>query len=130
MDIKSFIKTHQQTIVLSVGYALLALIGFYLGRITYVERKAPEIRVEESFAPLLNDTGNVAGTQSESLAPPAGATPTGVLDCSGKIKGNIGSKGERIYHKPGGMFYKRTNPEQCFESETQAQAAGFRKSSK
>ncbi len=44
------------------------------------------------------------------------------------IKGNVSSSGEPIYHKPGGQFYDRTNPEQCFASEAEAQAAGYRAS--
>lgn len=49
------------------------------------------------------------------------------LNCEGKIKGNISSSG-KIYHVPGGAFYKRTVPEICFNTEADAQAAGFRKS--
>lgn len=39
------------------------------------------------------------------------------------IKGNQSG----IYHVPGGQSYDRTNPEQCFASEEEAQAAGYRK---
>lgn len=45
-----------------------------------------------------------------------------------KIKGNINSKGEKIYHVPGGQFYEQTNPEEWFFSEEEAQSAGFRPS--
>lgn len=45
------------------------------------------------------------------------------------IKGNISGK-SRIYHMPGGAFYERTNPEMCFDTEAEAQAAGFVKSSR
>lgn len=45
------------------------------------------------------------------------------------IKGNISSK-TKIYHMPGGSFYERTDPEMCFNSEGEAQAAGFTKSSR
>jgi len=49
------------------------------------------------------------------------------------IKGNISSKGERIYHVPGGEFYERTQistgtGERWFCSEAEAQAAGWRRS--
>lgn len=49
------------------------------------------------------------------------------------IKGNISSKGERIYHVPGGRFYERTRIDQSkgerwFCSEAEAQAAGWRRS--
>ena len=45
-----------------------------------------------------------------------------------KIKGNINSSGEKIYHVPGGQFYDVTNPEEMFCTEEEAQAAGYRKS--
>jgi len=41
------------------------------------------------------------------------------------IKGN-GDSG--IYHVPGGAYYDVTNPEQCFATEQDAQAAGYRAS--
>ncbi|MFT8316551.1 MAG: thermonuclease family protein [Clostridium sp.] len=46
----------------------------------------------------------------------------------GLIKGNINSNGEKIYHVPGGQFYDKTNAEQWFNTEQEAQAAGYRKS--
>ena len=54
-------------------------------------------------------------------------------DPSCTIKGNVNSKGERIYHVPGGAFYNRTdiNPSEgdlWFCSAADAQAAGFRPS--
>lgn len=47
---------------------------------------------------------------------------------TGKIKGNINSKGEKIYHIPGGVYYNQTDPEEWFETEADAQVAGYRKS--
>ncbi len=49
-----------------------------------------------------------------------------------RIKGNINSKGKRIYHVPGGKHYERTRIEAAkgewwFCSERQARAAGWRK---
>ena len=41
------------------------------------------------------------------------------------IKGNASSM---IYHVPGGAFYSRTNPEQCFASASAAKSAGYRAS--
>lgn len=41
------------------------------------------------------------------------------------IKGNASSM---IYHVPGGSFYGRTNPEECFASEAAARAKGYRAS--
>ena len=52
-------------------------------------------------------------------------------DC--RIKGNISSNGDRIYHIPGGRFYDRTRidpakGERWFCSEAEAEAAGWRRS--
>ena len=57
------------------------------------------------------------------------AKPPG--DCS--IKGNVSSKGDRIYHVPGGKYYDRTKVssskgERWFCSEQEAQTAGWRRS--
>jgi len=51
------------------------------------------------------------------------------------IKGNINSGGEKIYHVPGGQFYDQTiidtsRGEKWFCSEVEAQAAGWRRSSR
>lgn len=117
--IKNFIKTHQQKIVLTIGYILIALLGFSLGRFTSPNQYVPEVRVEEAFAPPANYTPNIAGTQTNS-------TQSG-LNCDGKIKGSS----SLIYHMPGGAFYARTtSPIRCFDTEADAKAAGFRKSSK
>lgn len=52
---------------------------------------------------------------------------------NGKIKGNINSKGEKIYHLPGGAYYNKTKidtskGERWFNTEAEARAAGWRKS--
>lgn len=49
-------------------------------------------------------------------------------NCVGKIKGNINSKGEWIYHMPGQRYYSRTDPEKWFCTEEEAKKAGFRRS--
>jgi hypothetical protein len=69
----------------------------------------------------------------------AGRTPgqfgrdvTGVHRSGYDSKGNINSKGERIYHVPGGRSYANTvidptHGERWFCSEAEAQAAGWRR---
>ena len=42
------------------------------------------------------------------------------------IKGNINSKGEKIYHTPESPHYEKTKQEQWFCSESEAKQAGFR----
>ena len=81
----------------------------------------------------LQYTTNKAGETKAAAPQPTNLTPahantnstvTATADCYIK-----GSK-SRIYHMPGGSFYDRTNPVQCFASEAEAQAAGFTKSSR
>jgi micrococcal nuclease len=45
-----------------------------------------------------------------------------------KIKGNINSKNEKIYHMPNGRYYDQTKAEEIFCTEEEAIAAGYRKS--
>lgn len=44
-----------------------------------------------------------------------------------KIKGNINSRNEKIFHVPGGRNYEATKAEEMFCSEEEAIAAGYRK---
>lgn len=46
------------------------------------------------------------------------------------IKGNINSKGEKIYHTPDGAYYDMTIAEELFCSQSEAEEAGFRPSSR
>ena len=50
--------------------------------------------------------------------------PDSITDCT--IKGNINSKGEKIYHVPGQQYYEMTVAEEMFCSKEEAEAAGFR----
>jgi micrococcal nuclease len=65
--------------------------------------------------------------------PPAGGGASGDADgvrsdaCpSPDIKGNINSRGEKIYHVPGSRYYDRTIAEYWFCTAEEAEAAGFR----
>lgn len=92
------------------------------------QNSAPAIRVSEPEIDLTQIYNNLKSGTAQSISEDgivAGETET--LDCEGKIKGNISSS-SKIYHLPGGSFYKRTNPELCFDTEAEAQQAGFRKS--
>lgn len=51
-----------------------------------------------------------------------------IKSCSNpKIKGNINSRNEKIYHVPGGKSYNETKAEMMFCSDQEAVASGFRK---
>lgn len=69
------------------------------------------------------NTPNATDNANTSPAPSDG-------NHEGEIKGNINSKGEKIYHVPGGAYYDRTIAEEWFKTEEEAIAAGYRKSSR
>lgn len=124
MEYKALIKTHQLKLALIVGYLLVAALAFGLGQMTVHRQPLPEIRVEQTSVLPDNYSPNIAGIQSETS--PIAATAV-VGNCQGKIKGSS----SHIYHMPGGAFYdKTTHPAACFDTESQAQAAGYRKSSR
>jgi hypothetical protein len=68
----------------------------------------------------------------ERTAPPTTA-PVPLVAGTCKIKGNINSRGERIYHVPGQKYYAETqinesSGERWFCTEAEARAAGWRAS--
>lgn len=72
-----------------------------------------------------------AGQWHKSQGTEAAVKPTG--SCS--IKGNVSTRGEKIYHMPGQRDYgsvkvNERNGEQWFCEESQAQAAGWRKAAR
>ena len=120
-NLKQFIKTHRQKIALVIGYLLVAGLAFGLGTFS---NKPPQNLAAQTANPLPNYNPNVSSAQTETTAV---STTQPALKCEGKIKGSS----SLIYHVPGGSFYnKTTKPIRCFDTETQAKAAGFRKSSR
>ena len=123
MNFKEFIKNNQQKIVLIIGFALVAGIGFGLGRFSKPVQNPPEIRFEESTDPQSYYNSNSASVQSSQTSQIQVIKPS----CDGKIKGTASSK---IYHLPGQAGYAKLNSLVCFNTEAEAQAAGFRRSSR
>lgn len=97
----------------------------YVDRFREVQREAQEKRIgiwsiedyvtEDGYNERPENQGNTSANTSSNCVDP-------------QIKGNINSKGEKIYHVPGGQFYDVTKPEEMFCTEEEAQAAGYRKS--
>lgn len=102
---------------------------------TVARTAAPTPRATTATPASRSATAAPAPTQSRPATGSApsngarGAAPLGA-DCppTHPIKGNHSSSGEWIYHPPGGQFYGRTIPEDCFASEADARAAGYRRS--
>lgn len=118
------LKNNQQKFAIAFGYVLIAGFFFGLGKFSAFS-SAPGIRIEEPAIDISQIYSKLKSDVAQSeKGVVAGETE---ISCEGKIKGNISASG-KIYHLPGGAFYKRTNPEICFDSEAEAQASGFRKS--
>lgn len=95
------------------------------------------LRIEKQWAGAsisVRVTGYKAGYRAVSsssggvsIALPTSTTPIDSWNCPpwAPIKGNRSSW---IYHVPGGAYYDRTKPEECFATETAAVNAGYRKS--
>ena len=116
--VKEFLKLNERSVILVISFTCVFLLGFFTGKIDSYNKNQPIIKVEKSQlnSTILNQEsqqGNVLGEKNE-----AGNCP---------VKGNISSS-SKIYHLPGGSFYDRTNPEVCFNTAAEAEAAGFRKS--
>ena len=77
-------------------------------------------------SPITTNTPNTPNATDNANTSPAPSNGSH----EGEIKGNINSKGEKIYHVPGGAYYDRTVAEEWFKTEEEAQAAGYRKSSR
>lgn len=93
------------------------VIGMYTGR-TFWTRSTP----------LGSNITNYSTNPTQQTTTQKDTSPeTTTEDCT--IKGNISGTG-KIYHLPDGAFYERTTAEMCFDSEQEAQAAGFTKSSR
>ncbi len=124
-------KENKQKLVLGLSFIVVFIVGFGAGSYAKSSRR-------DSYKPQANYTTNPA--QKPAAAAPknsgqvlgkttvAGATTTTATTCI--VKGNIGTGGRKIYHVKGGAFYERTKAEQCFNTEAEAQAAGFIKSSR
>ena len=117
----------------------LALADSAIGNVTYdgqvlynsktnaVEHTISDIDASKQKAEELARQQVMKNSSNKEATKPAriysGQGPNGET-----IKGNKNRKGEKIYHVPGGAYYDKTNPEEWFFTEEEAQAAGYRAS--
>lgn len=156
--IKSYVHEHRQSCI-TVGLCLVIFgIGYGTGvswHATNNKSSTPLLIKQNNYttksASLPPQAQNVEGEQADVPAPTpevkgeqttevslkaveaAVNTKKAVTLAQGSatcpVKGNI-SKDSKIYHVPGGSFYNRVKPEQCFQTEAEAKAAGFRRSTR
>jgi endonuclease YncB( thermonuclease family) len=104
--------------------AAMTLSGLALPFRSNPDEYAPEAaRARAARAGVWADASSepVAARREADAPEPVAADPG---DC--RIKGNINSRGEKIYHMPGTTAWNRTRAEQMFCTEEQARIAGFR----
>lgn len=99
-----------------------------LARVAYVY--APNVRYVDEFR-VVQEKAQKQGVGIWSIENYATANKPSESEQQSSeclIKGNITSKGDRIYHILGGRYYDQTKPEKWFCTEQEAEAEGFRKS--
>lgn len=102
--------------------------------VAYREFSEDYVDEEERARAARRNIWNGSLQQPEAYRREQGAVDTNTRDDPNcRIKGNISSSGDRIYHVPGGEFYERTvitrsRGERMFCSEQEARAAGWRRS--
>lgn len=106
--------------LINKGYAQVMTIAPNVAQSDLFVKLQKEAR--ENKVGMWADEFNTVTTSTE------GKTDTTTQNNNGLIKGNISSSGEKIYHIPGGQYYNATNAEEYFNTEAEAQAAGYRKS--
>ena len=125
-------KENKQKLVYGVCFVLVFIIGFGTGRFDsqyQVSKLKQQINYTTS-APKSQTTQAKTGAGDKPAAnvQQVKSSSTTTSDCI--VKGNINAKGYKIYHIKGGAFYNMVKPEQCFNTEAEALAAGFVKSSR
>jgi hypothetical protein len=126
--IKDFLETRKQTLLYCLIVVLIFIVGFGAGRSGGDNKKSQNIsnyNTKETTKPIENKEADapiptITETKIENPA---------VTNQAGECKTIKGSK-SKIYHLPGGVFYDRTKAFTCFASESEAQVAGYRKSSR
>jgi hypothetical protein len=120
-------------------FILMFFVGFGAGKFvkqnnqtqksnyTHYTTPPPKKPTTKQTKPLVGE-GIVAEDVTAVTTTPLSTASTTGARATCLIKGNISSGGRKIYHTPGGALYKIVKPEQCFATEAEALAAGFKKS--
>jgi hypothetical protein len=127
-ELKKNLIEHKSELRAGFYSCLIFLLGFGTGRGVRQLDAAPSATATQSNYPTKTQK-NPEGADAGAKKTPAVVSKKPLEEKNCPIKGNISSKA-KIYHIKGGAFYDRTNPEQCFNTEAEAQAAGFKKSSR
>lgn len=109
------------------GYAEQMTIQPNVKYAEYFKKFCAEARENNRGLWSINPNGT---TKGDGISAPLNSSSNDISSSygQGKIKGNINSKGEKIYHVPGEVYYDKTNAERYFNTESEARAAGYRPS--
>ncbi len=125
-NLGSLIAAHKPKLVMFGCLVIAFATGFALGNY--------ESLGSQTTKRQLNYTTKQTSEPKPSITPKPTSKANNIQPATSnpqcKIKGNIASGGKKTYHIPGGAFYDRTNAEVCFNTEVEAEAAGFSKSSR
>ncbi|MDR3642222.1 MAG: hypothetical protein P4L74_01170 [Candidatus Doudnabacteria bacterium] len=121
-------KENKDKVMLGISFVLVFLVGFGTGNYSKGTRPT-NVKSQTNYttSQAKIPAAKPAATSTLPAAKPAVAgAATTTANCL--IKGNISTGGRKLYHVPGGASYKVVKPEQCFNTEAEALAAGFAKS--
>ncbi len=120
---EKFIEKGKPLAIAAVCFLAVFIAGFGTGRIS--DGNATSTAQKRSLSNYTTNTGDKTKASSSNTNVSAkSVAPIDPSEC------NIKGSKSKIYHMPGGSFYDRTNPAACFNSEEEAQAAGYTKSSR
>lgn len=140
--IKKFVQEHRREFNMLAALVVVFFAGVGTGKLgqkapastnanySNYSTKTTEAAPKEQPVTKPEERGEVQPVVAQPAAAPvaaAAAVAGATTEC--KVKGNISTK-EKIYHIPGGSSYERVKPEQCFATEEEAKAAGFRKAAR
>jgi len=126
--LRNWFEENKEKCFYLISCILIFIVGFGTGRVEQGLKKPNKIQA--NYTTKANTNKTTADKPSNTNQPTETnhnqtANPINTGYCY--IKGTS----SRIYHLPNGAFYDRvTNPAACFTSETEAEAAGYRKSSR
>jgi hypothetical protein len=124
--IKAWLEENKQKMVLLVCFVLVFVIGFGAGRFEKeIARTKEKVQNQTNYNTKPAPATSQQGKGEEAAAPIQAKVLGASADQTCPVKGNSSSK---IYHVPGGAYYATLKSPKCFQTEVQAQAAGYRKS--
>lgn len=125
-ELKTLVSEHKARAVTVLACVIMFVVGFGTGKATKSQPKSesqldyPNYTIDSEKKP--QEVGETAATPAISQGNEKQINPNQPCVIKGNISGN-----NKIYHVKGGSSYEKTVPEQCFNTETEAEAAGFRK---